>query len=815
MVSDLPVKFLRLILPDRGHYIAAVKLAKGKGFKPNSFASSIEELWNMIENADRDGHEVYHACASFKEARNDPQGTPDGQKQFGRTKRNALGAKAFWLDPDAGKDKPYRDQDAALEALADFCRASGLPAPIVLTSGSGLHVYWPLQHMLDPETWTRYARGLKNLCAKLGLHADPTRTADISSVLRTPGTHNRKGGVARVVECDPRFLEIEPYPIERFEILLEYADVERPAKRANAAPLVFSKLPERLRGRRTHRAKLAEALTAFHETADGLLIAEHCEQVRALRDSKGCLPEPRWYAALGVLAFCEDGDALAHEWSSGDARYTEIETQERLDRARTLTGATTCEHFHSLNRNPCEGCKHWGKIKSPIVLGKFQAADAQADASAAAIASSLKWEYMRGGALKPKSYLNTESAIAELGIKGRHDVFHDRKIIEGDVIENMGPQLSDAICRAMRELIIHKKDFDPGLENVQQALERRCEANRFDPVLDYLDSLCWDGHPRLDRWIVTYMAAADTELNRAIGQLSLVAMVRRARQPGCKFDQIIVLEGTEGTLKSTALLVLAGSDENFSDQTILGRNDKEQQELLRGKWVYEIADLSNMRKTEVEHVKAFASRTHDRGRPAYGRHVTDQPRRCVIFATTNDQAYLKSQTGNRRFWPVKTGRIDIDALRRDRDKLFAEAAVVEASGVSLGLPEHLWGAARAEQEKRQEDDPWDDLLADVEGEVHPAADGRFEERVASECLLFRLGFGLVPGKASDRDAKRLGHCMRRLGWSGPAAKRIQGKLVKGYSRPTTKQPKDSDPSTGNKTAPRPVTPGGGSNNSPQ
>jgi hypothetical protein len=129
---------------------------------------------------------------------------------------------------------------------------------------------------------------------------------------------------------------------------------------------------------------------------------------------------------------------------------------------------------------------------------------AEAPAAEAAGAPSLRaplqlaWEYTQGGALKPKSYANTRLALIELGVRCRHDIFHDRKIVE--------------------------------------AAERACEENRFDPVLDYLDSLQWDGQKRLDRWPVTYLGAEDTEFNRTIGHLVLVAAVRRARQPGCKFD---------------------------------------------------------------------------------------------------------------------------------------------------------------------------------------------------------------------------------------------------------------------------------------
>lgn len=198
-----------------------------------------------------------------------------------------------------------------------------------------------------------------------------------------------------------------------------------------------------------------------------------------------------------------------------------------------------------------------------------------------------------------------------------------------------------------------------------------CLDGKFDPVLDYVNALTWDGTPRLDRWLITYTGAADTELDREFGRIALIAAVRRVRSPGTKFDPIIVLEGPMGTGKSKVIETLAGI-ENFGDQSIFGVRDREQQELLAGVWLYEITELSNIRKTEVEHIKAFASRTYDRARPAYGRTRVDQPRRCVLFATTNNDQYLKE--ADRRFWPLKTKEIDIEALKCDRDQLWVEAA---------------------------------------------------------------------------------------------------------------------------------------------
>jgi hypothetical protein len=515
--DNIAVRFLRLILPEQGYYAVAIKNPRSKGFKPTEFAASIEELGKIIADNDRDEYVVYHACASFNEALNDPPGTAAREKRFGRTQRNARGAQSFWLDIDAGQGKDYSSQVAAHDAVMLFCQKTGLPLPIIVDSGWGLHVYWPRKQMLDHETWTYYARGLKNLCHKHGLRADPSRTIDIASVLRTPGTHNRKHGTVREVTVDPEFLNIERYPIETFALLAEHADTPKITKRGEQTDFDPNGLftPGKLLGDLSYlRRPKPEWLTKhflieeIYPPSSGAQVAENCAQLATLRNRKGNLPEPLWYAALGVLAFCEDGDLLAHEWSSGDARYTQRATQERLDRARTLTGATKCETFHEKG-DPmvCKRCPWWGKITSPIVLGR-QAPQPQGTQSFSP-RTLLQWERTQGGALKPRSYVNARLALQQLGLRFRHDLFHDKKIVEGggDAIENLGPQLSDAMVRALRDTIIERFRFDPGLQNTREAAERACEENRFDPVLDYLDPLHWDRHPRLDRWLITYMGA--------------------------------------------------------------------------------------------------------------------------------------------------------------------------------------------------------------------------------------------------------------------------------------------------------------------
>jgi predicted P-loop ATPase len=255
------------------------------------------------------------------------------------------------------------------------------------------------------------------------------------------------------------------------------------------------------------------------------------------------------------------------------------------------------------------------------------------------------------------------------------------------------------------------------------------------------------------------------------------------------------MESPEGWNKSSVWAVLAGEG-NFSDERIIGKDSREVVEQLSGIWIHENADLAGMRKAEVETVKAYASRVEDRARPAYGHYLIAQPRHSIEVGTTNNDEYLQSQTGNRRFWPMRlTQPIDIRLVRSLRLQIWGEAAARQSGGEALTLDEDLWAAAGAEQEARRVRDPWEDRLAhmlDAAATVGALENvGQFANGLVQReggdlrvtaAALFDSVLSIPDAQRYDVHAKRLANCMRVLGWRKTRF-RSGGRIVRGYTKP--------------------------------
>lgn len=350
---------------------------------------------------------------------------------------------------------------------------------------------------------------------------------------------------------------------------------------------------------------------------------------------------------------------------------------------------------------------------------------------------------------------NIREAIRALGARVSFNEFANTMLIDG--LPGSGPELDDAARDALWLKIDTAYGFKPQVTLWDKLLPALARENTYHPVRDYLDNLPqWDGVPRVDTWLIEYGSAENTELNQAVGALTLIAAIRRVREPGCKFDEMLVLEGETGVGKSTAIETLCPDRDWFSDSVHFGLRDRETLEQVMGRWIIEVPELKGMRKSDADARKAFLSRNTDRGRLAYARTPSTVPRTCIFVGTTNDETYLNDPTGNRRFWPVKVGRFDLGRLTADRDMLWAEAAEREAKGEYIRLSPRLYPAATDAQKSREVRSAVLDQLED--------ALGNSEGKITS--LEVRLFFGIEGHSQSANQAlyNQIGHAMKELGW---------------------------------------------------
>jgi predicted P-loop ATPase len=277
---------------------------------------------------------------------------------------------------------------------------------------------------------------------------------------------------------------------------------------------------------------------------------------------------------------------------------------------------------------------------------------------------------------------------------------------------SQGKEITDYDILLMKKWVADNWAYEPSNVCIEEAVALLCGQAGFHPVRDFLDGLEWDGVERLDNWLLNYMGAqGPKKYIREVGRKTLVAMVKRIYEPGCKFDQVLILEGAQGIGKSSAVKILASPW--FSD-TDLNIGDKDTILAIQSNWVMELGELATMNRAEVDHLKGFVARNVDRIRAPYGKKMQDYPRQSIFIGTTNNDEYLKDKTGNRRYWPVKVSNCDFESLAEDRDQLLAEAKACYELGEPLWLDdESVRKLALIEQGAREERDELENVLIKV------------------------------------------------------------------------------------------------------
>lgn len=370
---------------------------------------------------------------------------------------------------------------------------------------------------------------------------------------------------------------------------------------------------------------------------------------------------------------------------------------------------------------------------------------------------------------------NVRRAIQLVGLELSYHEFAERMLVSVD--NKPVVPLDDRIMNAAWLKIDRECRFRPSFAFFEAVLTDSAYDVCFHPVRDYLASLRWDQTPRIDHWLSRYGGADDSDYLHAVSSIVLIAAVRRIMQPGCKYDEMLMLESAQGFSKSSALRSLCPKDEWFSDDLPLNVDAKEIIERTLGKWIIEASDLAGHRKADRDHLKSMLSRQTDGpARMAYAHIPVERPRQFIIIGTTNSAEYLADPTGSRRFWPVKVKRFNLEQLIADRDQLWAEAAVREASGASIRLPEALWDVAGEHQELRRNADAWESVLHSAILKTPASGDGKV--RIATDELWSALG---IPLERRDRSASiRISDIMQRLGLKRTTVRRDDDSVGQGY-----------------------------------
>lgn len=334
--------FLETTLAESG-YFCVFAVNKG-GHLVQKFYDSLDAVVDTAQSLDGNGYDTYFALGTFA----------DGKS---RKATNVLEMRSFFLDLDCGPTKDYPTQTEALAALRKFCKQVGMPRPTIVNSGRGIHVYWPLIEPVARDAWIPVAQQFKRVCAANNMKCDPAVPADAARVLRIPGTHNYKDDPPHPVAIvgSPG----DPITFATFcDVLNEVDDSTVLRGPTKYTPAEADSFMQALTGSFVSRFKTIMMRSASDSG---------CAQLQHAVVEQSNLSEPLWRATLSIAKFCVDGSKAIHKVSEKHPEYTYEATESKAD---LIKGPYLCSRFDEYNPGVCPECKHWNKIKSPIVLGR-------------------------------------------------------------------------------------------------------------------------------------------------------------------------------------------------------------------------------------------------------------------------------------------------------------------------------------------------------------------------------------------------------------------------------------------------------------
>lgn len=328
------------------------------------------------------------------------------------------------------------------------------------------------------------------------------------------------------------------------------------------------------------------------------------------------------------------------------------------------------------------------------------------------------------------------------------DEFHQKFFVRGDEgsFREFHERDRYSLCAWFQRVVGMKKASD---KEIYKAFYAVCFENIRNEPKDWMESLQWDGTARIHAFCRECLGVEDNEYSRAVSRNWMIAMAARIYRPGCKMDNMVVLEGPQGSFKSSALLALGSPWFTECHESV---TTKDFYQTLPGQLIVEISELDAFSKAEVNTIKKVITRQVDRYRPSYGHTAQDFPRQSIFVGSTNDETYLKDATGARRFWPLRVGLINLIKIREWKEQLFAEAVAELKRGASWHqVPEK---ETLEEQLKRQFVDAWTDKVME---HVSPYEKVKIWE-IATRAL------GLEIRDFDPRKQQRVGAILQRHGW---------------------------------------------------